>query len=216
MAITSTCRVSELQALCTDAACYKFVHPEVLILRTNLSFMPKCKPEFHRAQEIVLRAFQPNPQTSNSRSLHKMCPVRALKYYRDRTKNIRKTDQLFISFGAGKEGHPLPKRWISTLLIKAIKLPIYTKAPPKATMLEHILLGLKLCLGWPQESILYVSVRQPLGPTCILYLHITGYNICGRCRAFLHRSLLGFRCRAFLHRSLLGFLTLPPHQYERD
>ena len=63
LAITSARRVSELQALCLDNGCYKTVGPDTVILRTNVNFQPKCRTLFHRAQEIKLESFHPNPST---------------------------------------------------------------------------------------------------------------------------------------------------------
>ena len=124
VAIASARRVSELQALCTDEVCYKFVTQDILQLRTNVAFMPKCKSEFHRAQSIVLKSFKPDAKTTHDKKLHKMCPVRALKYYRDRTKGFREDNtstQLFRAHAPGLNGKPVSKATISRWIVETIK-----------------------------------------------------------------------------------------------
>jgi len=122
LAVTSARRVSELQALCLDGGCYRFITPDILLLRTNVNFMPKCKTEFHRAQEIQLEAFYPRPTTAKNKKLNSMCPIRALQAYVERTKDLRKTQQLFVSYKKGAEGFPVTKRRISSWMVEAIKL----------------------------------------------------------------------------------------------
>ena len=62
LAITSAHRVSELQALSLDQGCYRFASQDILVLHTNFDFIPKCKSDFHRVQEIKLRSFFPDPK----------------------------------------------------------------------------------------------------------------------------------------------------------
>ena len=122
LAVTSARRVSELQALSVDQGFFRFLTPDVLFLRTNVDFMPKCKTEFHRAQDIRLESFHPNPQTEASKSLHKMCPVRVLSAYVNRTKDIRKGQQLLVSYKKGSQGFPVTKKRISAWIVECIRL----------------------------------------------------------------------------------------------
>ena len=121
LAITSARRVSELQALCIDQGCYRFLTPDVLLLRTNVDFLPKCKTDFHRAQEIRLESFHPDPRSEADKTLNKMCPVRALSTYVKRTQAIRKGQQLFVSYKKGAQGFPVSKKRISSWIVDCIR-----------------------------------------------------------------------------------------------
>ena len=61
LAVTSARRMSELQVLSLEGRCYRYITPDILLVCTNVEFLPKCKTEFHRAQEIQLEAFYPRP-----------------------------------------------------------------------------------------------------------------------------------------------------------
>ena len=57
--------------------------------------------------------FYPMPKDHIQKALHKNCPVCALKYYLDKTKDIRKDHQLFVSYMAGKQGFKVSKPTIA-------------------------------------------------------------------------------------------------------
>src|SRR4029434_550715 len=66
---------------------------------------------------IELAVFSPPPFASaEEERLNKLCPVRALHCYAERTRAFRQSDQLFVCFGARAKGRPLSKpslsRWI--------------------------------------------------------------------------------------------------------
>lgn len=115
LAITSAARVSELQALDSHPDLSRVVKSHA-ILRLNPAFIPKSTVVEYLNREIELQAFFPEPTTLEQRAMRKHCPVRALLYYLDRTKPIRKDSQLLISYKPGQLGGKVKKstvaRWI--------------------------------------------------------------------------------------------------------
>ncbi len=138
LAVTSARRVSELNALCLDKGCYRLITPDILLLRTNVDFMPKCKTEFHRSQEIQLNSFYAKPKTPDEKRLHRMCPIRALQVYVDRTKESRKSNQLFVSFKKGSQGFPISKKRISSWIVETIRTCYLQEGlPPPKNVRAH-------------------------------------------------------------------------------
>ena len=104
----------------------------------HFDFVPKCKSDFHRAQEIQLRSFYPNPKNASEVLLHKMCPIRALNAYVDRTKDMRRSNQLFISCKKNLQGNPVSKRTISSWLVQCIKMCYQQQhIPPPSNVKAH-------------------------------------------------------------------------------
>lgn len=67
VAITSTWRISELGAASVRGDLCAF-HPNTVMLRLDSTFIPKINSYFHRAQEIVLLYFCPNPSHDREKS----------------------------------------------------------------------------------------------------------------------------------------------------
>ncbi|XP_078518308.1 uncharacterized protein LOC144782952 [Lissotriton helveticus] len=136
VAITSLRRVSELQAL-TIHEPFIQIHANRVVLRTNPKFMPKVVSQFHINQTIELPVFFPNPDSVADRALHTLDVKRALLYYIDRTKDFRKTKQLFVAFSPQHKGNPISKSGIARWIVKCIQI-CYQKAkrtltvPPRA------------------------------------------------------------------------------------
>lgn len=66
VAITSAQRISKLEALsCHSDLC--IFHKDKVVLRLDLSFIPKVSTKFHRSQEIILPSFCPAPQNLQER-----------------------------------------------------------------------------------------------------------------------------------------------------
>lgn len=121
MAITSARRVSEIQTLSAIEP-YTFFHHKRVVFRTHPSFLPKVVSDFHVNQTISLPSFFPNPSTPAEKSLHSLDLKRVLKYYLDKSKTIRKSDQLFLNYGNIRTGFPSSKRSISRWIVSCIKL----------------------------------------------------------------------------------------------
>lgn len=103
VAITLVHRVSELGALSVDKALCVF-HNNKVVLRPDPAFVPEVNSFFPRTQDIALPSFCPKPKHSKERELHFLDLCRALSFYIDRSRRVRKTDSLFIYFRKSSEG----------------------------------------------------------------------------------------------------------------
>ncbi|KAK0136861.1 hypothetical protein N1851_026944 [Merluccius polli] len=93
LAITSTRRVSELQALLVHSDCCRF-SPDgsSVVFRPNPAFLPKVFSEFHLSQSVELWSLSSSGgdgETEQHQSV--LCPVRALTEYIRHTQAARKT-----------------------------------------------------------------------------------------------------------------------------
>ena len=124
VAITSAARVSELQALDSRPELSRLNRYKAT-LRLNPAFTPKRACKEYLDREIELEAFYAHPKDHLETALHKLCPVRALRYYLDKTKDIRKDPQLFVSYQAGKQGCKVTKatiaRWVKQTILFAYR-----------------------------------------------------------------------------------------------
>ncbi|XP_026545234.1 uncharacterized protein LOC113426991 [Notechis scutatus] len=122
VAITSARRISEMSALSVREDLCVF-HPDRVVLRLDPSFIPKINSRFHRAQELILPNFCPNPTHNLERAWHTLDVHRALKIYMWRTHSIRKSEALFVSFQPGTMGLKVSPstvgRWIRACIAKA-------------------------------------------------------------------------------------------------
>ena len=123
LALTTAKRVSDLHALSVSPECMRFGNDgRKVLLKPNLAFVPKNRVVIHEPVELV--AFHPPPFTGvEDERLHRLCPVRALKLYCERTRTMRTSSQLFVSYGQSKNtrkavAKPTLSRWI----VEAIKL----------------------------------------------------------------------------------------------
>ena len=73
-------------------------------------YLPKVLTDFHLNQLVELRSLR---ETGEGQEESALCPVRALKFYIQRTAAFRKTDQLFICFGPQCLGEPVSKARLS-------------------------------------------------------------------------------------------------------
>ena len=119
VAITSAARVSELQALDSRPELSR-LHRHKATLRLNPAFMPKVPNPTYLDREIELEAFYPNPKDHLEKALHKLCPVRALRFYLQRTEALRQDPQLFVSYQTGGEGKKVSKSTISRWIKQTI------------------------------------------------------------------------------------------------
>ncbi|XP_058024732.1 uncharacterized protein LOC131191046 [Ahaetulla prasina] len=122
IAITSARRISELSALSVRQDLCTFFNDRV-VLRLDPTFVPKVNSQFHRAQDIVLPNFCPNPRHHLEKVWHTLDVRRALKIYIDRTSTFRKTEALFVSFQPLTLGQKVTKsvlaRWIRATIATA-------------------------------------------------------------------------------------------------
>ena len=96
--------------------------PGSYTLTTNPAILPKTATEVALSSDIELSAFHPHPQTPVERGLRLMCPVRALRYYLQRTQPLRGNNTaLFVHWDEDRAQRPVSKRWISSALSEAIR-----------------------------------------------------------------------------------------------
>ncbi|XP_078539962.1 uncharacterized protein LOC144824853 [Lissotriton helveticus] len=126
VAITSARRVSEIQALCCQEP-YTVFHAAKVVMRPHPKFLPKVISDFHVNQTITLPTLFQNPSSPAERSLHSLYVRRVLKFYLDKTKDIRRSDQLFINYGSVRTGLATSKQSISRWIVSCIQL-CYQKA----------------------------------------------------------------------------------------
>ena len=124
VALTTTKRVSDIQALSTSSECLRFSDDgDTVWLNLNPAFRTKnlLVPDL----PVVLRAFRP-PDAR----LHGLCPVRALRLYVDKTKDERASTQLFVSFAPGKRHTAVACSSLSRWVIDAIRLAYSSAGAP--------------------------------------------------------------------------------------
>lgn len=71
---------------------------------------------------MILRTFFPHPSSSAKKSLHSLDVKRCLKFYLQRTKSIRRTDPLLVSYGPVKLGSAVTKRTVARWIASTIHL----------------------------------------------------------------------------------------------
>ena len=131
LALVTARRVSDVHALSVSPECMRFNGDARVVLKTNPAFLPKNR--LLAPVPIELAAFYPPPFASDEeRRGHNLCPVRMLKVYLDRTKAVRTTTQLFVSWDPRAPGRPITKIRLSQWIVEAIE-QAYTsrdRAPP--------------------------------------------------------------------------------------
>ncbi|XP_041425389.1 uncharacterized protein LOC121395599 [Xenopus laevis] len=132
VAISSTRRVSELGALSCDPAFLVF-HKDKAVLRTLPSFLPKVVSSFHINQEIVLPSLCPDPKNDKERRLHGLDVVRALRWYIQRSKDFRLSQNLFVLPSGARRGLAASKASIARWLRETIRQAYLAKgkSPPE-------------------------------------------------------------------------------------
>lgn len=121
LALTSARRVSEIQVFSISETFLQFKADRV-ILRTNPKFIPKVPTMFHLNLPIVLPTYFRNPSSIAEKSLHTLDIRRCLKFYLDKTKSFRKSDQLLIAFAGLRKGLAMSRSSISRWIASAITL----------------------------------------------------------------------------------------------
>ena len=119
LAVTTAARVSELQAFdCRPDLTKCYIHKAVL--RLNPFFLPKVPTPEHLNREIEIEALCSRSKRKHRDTLRVLCPVRALRLYLEKTKDIRSDNQLLVSYQAGKQGIAVSSRTISRWIKQTI------------------------------------------------------------------------------------------------
>ena len=160
VALSTAKRVSDIHALSVNPACMQFFPGDTrVVLKPNPAFIPKVFNPSLSCRPIELFAFNPPPFTSlEQERLNALCPVRALRAYVDKTAELRKTDQLFVSCAKSRLGRPLTKQRLSQWIVAAIALAYTTKGQqPPAGLRAHSTRGMStswaLFQGFPIEDV---------------------------------------------------------------
>ena len=94
-----------------------------VFFRTNPVFVPKVYDRADRVRSVDLLAFHPPPFSSpEEERLHCLCPVRTLCMYVQRTRTLRKSNQLFVSCADSYKGKPISRQRLSHWVVEAIVL----------------------------------------------------------------------------------------------
>ena len=134
LALTSAKRVGDLCALSTQPAGLAiYGDRSSAVLRPNPAFTPKIVTSSYKSRVITLDAFflPPHPSAREDR-LHRLCPVRALACYVERTASIRLSTQLLVCYAGATVGRPLSAQRLSHWLCDCITLAYKTtgRIPP--------------------------------------------------------------------------------------
>lgn len=90
------------------------------------TFIPKINTPFHRAQELILPNFCPEPAHRLERTWHTLDMRRALRIYLKRTSSLRRTESVFVSFQPATLGNRVTSsnlgRWIRACIAKAYEI----------------------------------------------------------------------------------------------
>ena len=121
--LTAVCtakRISELQILdCRPSFCS--IGEGGMVLKTNSHFIPKV-PLIRNIQQTL----EFTPYGGESRDPEDIprtfCVCRAMKAYLNKTKNIRKSNQIFVTYKQGAQGRPVTTVTIASWLKKVINI----------------------------------------------------------------------------------------------
>ncbi|XP_054826487.1 uncharacterized protein LOC129323798 [Eublepharis macularius] len=126
VAATSARRVGELAALSCEPP-YLKLHPEKVVLRTKVEFLPKVVSRFHLSQELILPVFFPVQNSEAEKALHSLDVRRAILFYLDRVKSFRLDSNLFVCFAGQNKGKRATSQTISRWVVQTI-LTCYSAA----------------------------------------------------------------------------------------
>ncbi|KAK7909772.1 hypothetical protein WMY93_014456 [Mugilogobius chulae] len=140
LALASAKRAGELCALSIHPSCLSFSSDGGLVeLWPNQAFQPKVITSSFRSRVIRLRPLCPPPHASaEEERSHLSCPVRALRRYLHCTAGFRRSDQLFVGFGAKDRGAALSSQRLAHWVCQAIHMAYEARGrPPPALIRAH-------------------------------------------------------------------------------
>ena len=141
LAITSTARVREIQAMDTNPDLC-LVNRYRASLKLNQGFVSKWCYVPYLNRSIYLQAFYPEPENDVQKAQHLLCPVTALRWYLVKTEPIRGHPQLLVSCKLGatlgtKVSKATVARWIPETICLAYErakkpIPVHNSKNIKA------------------------------------------------------------------------------------
>ncbi|XDV14304.1 hypothetical protein PO909_014576 [Leuciscus waleckii] len=125
LALASVKRVGDLQALSVSTSCLEFwPNDSRVVLKPKQGYVPKVLSTPFRAQVISLVAL---PSPDDERDSNLLCPVRALRFYLERSASLRQSEQLFVCFGGCAKELVVTKQRLSHWIVDAIPLAYESK-----------------------------------------------------------------------------------------
>ena len=119
LAVVSARRLGELQAFDVRPQ-FSSISPNGVVLRANAHFVPKI-PSMQNMENVLEVAPYGIQNRGHPQGTAKaLCICRALSIYVDRTKDVRKSDQLFVSFKPGCEGRKVSKNTLASWIKKVV------------------------------------------------------------------------------------------------
>ncbi len=152
-----------------------------------MGYVPKVLSTSFHSQVVVLQAFSPSP-SSEGDDLRRLCPVRALKMYVDRSSQWRQSLQLLVCFGAGrKESKHTISHWVRDAISLAYEVrSLSSPLDIRAHSTRGVAFSTALFRGVPLEDIC-MAVRfynldlntdpgsQVLSAVFLVYWSVMGY-----------------------------------------
>lgn len=159
IAVTSASRISELTALSVRQDLFIF-HPNRVMLHLDPIFVPKINIWFHRAQEVILPGFCPNPRYPHERLWHTLDVRRALRKYIKRTASFRWTKSLFVSFQPRSMGKKISPstigRWLKACIALAYK---HQARPTSCCIMAHSTRSAATTMAWATQALILEICR---------------------------------------------------------
>ena len=131
--LTTAARVSEVTALTTRVEFS--VNDEQAFIYPDPEFKAKTLDEVYGRTPTVIKGFYPRPRTREQRRLNLSCPVGAVRIYLERTRAVRKSTQLLVSYRKQSPGRAITRERVSHWLVDTV-VEAYTrlqKPVPKIT-----------------------------------------------------------------------------------
>ena len=119
LAIVSARRLGELQAFDVRPQ-FSSISQESVVLKPNAHFIPKVPTTQSMENVLELAPFGVSNRGHPQGTAKALCLCRALSIYVDRTKDNRKSDQLFVSFKPGCEGKKVSKNTLASWIKKVV------------------------------------------------------------------------------------------------
>ncbi len=122
-AFASAKRIEHLHAFSVDSDCIRFGSGDRSVtLRPRLEYVPKSlSTPFERTETVSLSALATKSSPSQSADAQTaVCPVRALRFYIDRSSSVRQSIQLLGAMVGATKGRAVSKQSLSHWIVDAI------------------------------------------------------------------------------------------------
>ena len=160
LALTTAARVSELTALTINGI--SFSGDYKVTINQDPAFTPKHVATLYRRTPVVLRAYFPEPRGSSDTRRHLLCPVRAVRFYLQRTADIRRTQQLLVTYGGKTPGSALSTQRLSHWLRDGIALAYQTMGKQAPMLKAHSTRGMSTSVA-VLSAVDWVAIRDLAG-----------------------------------------------------